>query len=51
MSKFKITKNQKKEDYLIYNYDDKFLKDLKTKANKIPFSIKREFENGVFYKK
>ena len=51
MSKFKITKNQKKEDYLIYNYDDKSLKDLKTKANKIPFSLKREFENGVFFKK
>ena len=50
MSKFKITKNQKKEDYLIYNYDDKSLKDLKTKANKIPFSLKREFENGVFLK-
>ena len=51
MSKFKITKNQKKEDYLIYNYDDESLKDLKTKANKIPFSLKREFENGVFFKK
>ena len=51
MSKFKITKNQKKEDYLIYNYDDKSLKDLKTKANKIPFSLKREFEKGVFIKK
>ena len=51
MSKFKITKNQKKEDYLIYNYDDKSLKDLKTKANKIPFSLKREFEKGVFFKK
>ena len=51
MSKFKITKNQKKEDYLIYNYDDKSLKDLKTKANKIPFSLKREFENGVYLKK
>lgn len=50
MSKFKITKNQKKEDYLIYNYDDKSLKDLKTKANKIPFSLKREFEKGVFFK-
>ena len=51
MSKFKITKNQKKEDYLIYNYDDKSVKDLKTKANKIPFSLEREFENGVFFKK
>ena len=51
MSKFKITKNQKKGDYLIYNYDDKSLKDLKTKANKIPFSLEREFENGVFFKK
>ena len=51
MSKFKITKNQKKEDYLIYNYDDKSLKDLKTNANKIPFSLEREFENGVFFKK
>ena len=51
MSKFKITKNQKKEDYLIYNYDDESLKDLKTKANKIPFSLKREFENGVYLKK
>ena len=50
-SKFMITKNQKKEDYLIYNYDDESLKDLKTKANKIPFSLKREFENGVYLKK
>ena len=33
-------KKPEKEDYLIYNYDDKSLKDLKTKANKIPFSLK-----------
>ena len=50
-SKFMITKNQKKEDYLIYNYDDKYLKDLETNANKIPFSLECEFENGVFFKK
>ncbi len=50
-SKFMITKNQIKEDYLIYNYDDKCLKDLETNANKIPFSLECEFENGVFFKK
>ena len=51
MTKFMITKNQKKEDHIIYNYDDKSLKDLKTNANKIPISIEYEFENGVFFKK
>tara|TARA_B100000242_G_scaffold160016_1_gene114227 strand:+ start:6422 stop:7735 length:1314 start_codon:yes stop_codon:yes gene_type:complete len=50
MAKFLITKNQKKENYLIYNYDDKSLKDLKTDAYKIPFSLEREFKNGVFSK-
>lgn len=51
-SKFQITKNQTKDDFLIYDTDDEaiqnWLKNNKTNAKKIPFSIERELEYGVF---
>ena len=50
-SKFRITKNQKSEDVLIYNYDDKNIKNrIETKAKKIPFSLYKTFDEGAFYK-
>ncbi|MCI2230187.1 UDP-N-acetylmuramoyl-L-alanine--D-glutamate ligase [Polaribacter sp. MSW13] len=54
-SKFRITKNQKTTDYLIYDADDEainnWLKKNKTKAKLIPFSIERELEFGAFIRK
>ena len=53
-SKFRITKNQKKTDYLIYDADDKEIKDWlennKTKAKLIPFTIEQKLEEGAFLK-
>ena len=53
-SKFRITRNQTEEDYLIYDADDEaittWLKDNKTKAQLIPFSLTKTFENGAFIK-
>lgn len=53
-SKFRITENQKETDYFIYNADDKvvekWLKNNKTKAKLIPFSIQKEVSNGAFLK-
>ncbi|MFN0728098.1 UDP-N-acetylmuramoyl-L-alanine--D-glutamate ligase [Polaribacter gochangensis] len=53
-SKFRITKNQTENDYLIYDADDEatnnWLKENKTKATLIPFSIERELEFGAFIK-
>ncbi|MDG1040214.1 MAG: UDP-N-acetylmuramoyl-L-alanine--D-glutamate ligase [Polaribacter sp.] len=53
-SKFRITKNQTKEDYLIYDADDavsnQWLKENKTEAQLIPFSIERELEFGAYIK-
>tara|TARA_B100000609_G_C17191667_1_gene422839 strand:- start:19 stop:1332 length:1314 start_codon:yes stop_codon:yes gene_type:complete len=50
-SKFRITKNQKSEDVLIYNYDDENIKNwIETKAKKIPFSLYKTFDEGAFYK-
>ncbi|MGB0880046.1 MAG: UDP-N-acetylmuramoyl-L-alanine--D-glutamate ligase [Polaribacter sp.] len=53
-SKFRITKNQQPTDYLIYDADDEaintWLKNNKTQAKLVPFSIKRELEYGAFIK-
>lgn len=53
-SKFRITMNQTKDDFLIYDADDEaiseWLKNNKTKAKLIPFSLTKQFENGAFIK-
>jgi UDP-N-acetylmuramoylalanine--D-glutamate ligase len=53
-SKFRITMNQTKEDYLIYDADDEaiteWFKNNKTKAKLIPFSLTKTFEEGAFIK-
>lgn len=53
-SKFRITMNQCKEDFLIYDADDEaiaeWLKNNKTKAQLIPFSLTKTFEMGAFIK-
>lgn len=45
-SKYRITKNQNKKDYLIYNIDDPALNKINTKAQKIPLSYSKEFTRG-----
>jgi len=54
-SKFRITKNQTKDDFLIYDADDvtinKWIKNHTIKAQLIPFSIQKEVNNGAFLKK
>ncbi|MCG1036103.1 UDP-N-acetylmuramoyl-L-alanine--D-glutamate ligase [Polaribacter sargassicola] len=51
-SKFRITKNQKETDFLIVDADDdaiiNWLKNNKTKAKIVPFSIERKLEFGAF---
>ena len=51
-SKFRITKNQKSTDYLIYDADDlainNWLKENKIKSKLVPFSIERKLEFGAF---
>jgi UDP-N-acetylmuramoylalanine--D-glutamate ligase len=53
-SKFRITRNQTEEDFLIYDADDEaiaeWLKNNKTKAQLIPFSLTKAFEKGAFIK-
>jgi len=53
-SKFRITKNQTKADYLIYDADDKvitdWIKQHEIKARLLPFSVKETLENGAFLK-
>ena len=53
-SKFRITKNQKPTDYLIYDADDEaintWLKKNKTVAKLVPFSVKKELEYGAYLK-
>jgi UDP-N-acetylmuramoylalanine--D-glutamate ligase len=51
-SKFRITKNQTNEDYLIYDADDEaienWLSKNKVKAQLIPFSITKQLDKGAF---
>lgn len=53
-SKFRITKNQTQDDYLIYDAEDEaiaeWLKNNTTKARLIPFSLKEIFMEGAFIK-
>ena len=51
-SKFRITKNQTEDDYLIYDADDEainnWLKTNKTKAKLIPFSLTKTLSEGAY---
>jgi UDP-N-acetylmuramoylalanine--D-glutamate ligase len=53
-SKFRITKNQKETDFLIYDADDEainnWLKENKTSAKLVPFSLEQELEYGAYIK-
>jgi UDP-N-acetylmuramoylalanine--D-glutamate ligase len=53
-SKFRITMNQTEEDYLIYDADDEtivnWLKNNTIKAKKIPFSLTKNVEEGLYIK-
>lgn len=51
-SKFRITENQSAEDYFVYNYDDSnildLIKEINTKAKKIPYSMNTKFDDGAY---
>lgn len=53
-AKFRITMNQKKTDYLVYDDDDaeigKWLKNNKTKAQLVPFSLSGNNKKGLYVK-
>ncbi len=53
-SKFRITKNQTVNDFLIYDADDEvianWLKNNKVKATLLPFSLRNEVEQGAYIK-
>lgn len=51
-AKFRITMNQTKEDYLVYDADDEiitnWLKNNKTQAQAIPFSLSGNIKEGIY---
>ncbi|MEM6515270.1 MAG: UDP-N-acetylmuramoyl-L-alanine--D-glutamate ligase [Bacteroidota bacterium] len=53
-AKFRIVENQTEDDYFIYDADDEVISDwMKThpiKSRLLPFSLKREVENGAYLK-
>ena len=53
-SKFRITMNQTEQDFLVYDADDEastaWLKNNKTNAQLIPFSISKTIEKGAYLK-
>ncbi len=53
-SKFRITMNQTKDDYFIYDADDveinKWLSSHEIKAKKLPFSLRQEVKEGAYIK-
>lgn len=53
-AKFRITMNQTEEDYFIYDADDevitKWLRENPIKAQKLPFSLQKEVEQGAYMK-
>jgi UDP-N-acetylmuramoylalanine--D-glutamate ligase len=53
-SKFRITKNQHKEDHFIYDMDDEtimdWLSEHPVKSRLLPFSIHKELEEGAYIK-
>ncbi|AWH83942.1 UDP-N-acetylmuramoyl-L-alanine--D-glutamate ligase [Flavobacterium album] len=53
-AKFRITMNQTENDYLVYDADDeiisKWLGEHKIKAKKIPFSLTKELNEGIYLK-
>ena len=48
-SKYRITQNQTKEDYLIYNADDPLVSKISTKAIKLPISLISKQKNGAYF--
>jgi UDP-N-acetylmuramoylalanine--D-glutamate ligase len=50
-SKFRITENQQEQDFLVFNADDEIVKQIKTKAKKLPISLKIEQKEGGFLNK
>ena len=50
-SKFKITENQQEQDFLVYNADDEIVKEIKTKAKKLPISFINKQKEGGFLNK
>lgn len=47
-AKFRITKNQKPTDFLIYNSDDQIVNTIKTKAKRLQFSLLNKQIEGAF---
>ena len=50
-SKFKITKNQNLNDFLIYNSDDQHINLIESNAKKLPISLINELNEGGYLKK